>query len=73
MCDVKGKMGSYFSGCWNFACVDVSITAAHVFVSIAATCRAAYCSSAYFYYRQAHAIRAGMSGLFVKVEGTILC
>lgn len=70
MCDVKGKMASSFSGCWHFACIDVSITVAHIF---AATCRATRCSSAYFYYRQAHAIRAGMSGLFVKVEGTILC
>lgn len=72
MCDVKGKVGSSFSGCWNLARVDVSITAAPIFVSIAATCRAAHCPSASFYYRQAHAIRAGMSGLFVKVEGTML-
>lgn len=73
MCDVKGKMGSSFRGCWNFACIDVSITVAHIFVSIAATFRATHCSSAYFYYRQAHSIKAGISELFVKVEGTILC
>lgn len=59
MCDVKGKVGSSFSGCWNFACVDVSITVAHIFVSIAAVCRATHGSSAHFCYRQAHATRAG--------------